>query len=237
MPDDAFASPTRSTVPLLDFWRDPFPRLQHLAGLLNLNALVPATLSFEYPFPVVRGRGKASYTDLMILASSSVIGIEAKFTEPQYETVKDWLGPSPTQNRRDVLAGWLDCLNQTVGRPIVASAVESLPYQLIHRAASVCSVPRKSRFLIYQVFGPSPADFYAHELDVLRTLLSASQSAENPRIAILSCSFQGTTRYAKLESEWKSGRRDGMSTRVREALLEGPLLKFSPTKLGDATLS
>ena len=34
------------------------------------------------------GRGKPSYTDLMILAPGTAIAIEGKYTEPAYESVR-----------------------------------------------------------------------------------------------------------------------------------------------------
>ena len=63
-------------------------------------------------FPFERGRGKASFTDLMITASSAAVAIEAKFTEPRGETVHKWLRDPPETNRTDVLEGWLDLIGK-----------------------------------------------------------------------------------------------------------------------------
>jgi hypothetical protein len=92
LPPDAVASPLRSTVPLVDFWRTPEPRLARLSAAIGVPLHPPTYLCFEYPVRVQRGRGKASFTDLMIVASSAVVAIEAKFTEPRSETVGAWLG-------------------------------------------------------------------------------------------------------------------------------------------------
>src|SRR3954453_2207465 len=92
IPDAEFERTTRSTVPLLAWWRSP----QHhalLAELLRLPALPEAEAWFEYAVPSScrqcpeRGRGKSSFTDLMLDVGSDVVAIEAKNTEPLYETV------------------------------------------------------------------------------------------------------------------------------------------------------
>jgi hypothetical protein len=78
---DAVASPKRSTVPLLDYWRQPAPRLRVLEAHLGLAWSEQTELHFEYEVPVQQGRGKSSYTDLMILGDDVAVAIEAKFTD------------------------------------------------------------------------------------------------------------------------------------------------------------
>lgn len=104
-PPDAFASPLRSTVPLVDFWRTPESSLAQLSAAVGVALLPPTDLCFEYPVRVPRGRGKASFTDLMIVACSAVVAIEAKFTEPRYQTVRTWLRDPPEANRSEVVGG------------------------------------------------------------------------------------------------------------------------------------
>src|SRR5687767_13383368 len=101
-PDSTFASPRRSTVPLLDYWRMPSERLCELGAALELDIISPVRLCFEYTVPVQRGKGKPSCTDLMVVASNAIIAVEAKFTESEYECVADWLGPESTSNRENV---------------------------------------------------------------------------------------------------------------------------------------
>src|SRR5688500_19749461 len=78
---DAVASPKRSTVPLLDYWRVPEPRLVDLGARLGVSWSDNTELHFEYEVPVQRGRGKSSYTDLMIIGNDVAVAIEARFTE------------------------------------------------------------------------------------------------------------------------------------------------------------
>ena len=57
---DAVASPKRSTVPLLDYWRQPEPRLRVLEAHLGVKSSEQSELHFEYEVPVQQGRGKSS---------------------------------------------------------------------------------------------------------------------------------------------------------------------------------
>jgi len=91
------ASPKRSTVPLLAYWAQPEARFRELCPHLGLDPSGPLEFHFEFPVPVQRGTGKASFTDLMILSPTFAVAIEAKFTEPAYEIVEDWLATHPSQ--------------------------------------------------------------------------------------------------------------------------------------------
>lgn len=220
---DTFASPKRSTIPLLDYWRDPEPRLCDLWEGLGLRLPEHADLHFEHEVPTQAGRGKSSYTDLMILAGDVAVAIEAKFTEPRYDSVGSWLGTAPTTNRRDVLEGWLRAIEAVTQTSLPRDAVSSLPYQLIHRTASVCCAGRPKRFVVYQVFGDVPGTYYAEDLERLASAIAAQ---DRVIFLVLGCAFRSTEAYAKLEARWDAGERN-MAADVRDALLAGPLLKFS----------
>jgi hypothetical protein len=153
MGDFAFASPRRSTVPLLDFWREPMARLTDLSRRLGSSEINDPSFHFEYPVAVQGGRGKPSFTDLMIKATDVVIAIEAKHREPEYESCSTWLGDTAEGgNRRLVLGGWLKYINDATGAALSSDSVAHLPYQLIHRAASLFSIGGSERYLVYQVF-------------------------------------------------------------------------------------
>ena len=49
LPPDAVASPLRSTVPLVDFWRTPESRLAQLSATIGVAMLPPTDLCFEFP--------------------------------------------------------------------------------------------------------------------------------------------------------------------------------------------
>jgi hypothetical protein len=230
VPEASFKSPARSTVPLLDFWRNPADRLEQFGPAVHSTPLLSATLSFEYPVAVRRGRGKASYTDLMITSESTAIAVEAKFTEPRYENVRDWLGTTSSENRRDVLAGWLDCISGIAAKPVEVAEVSNIPYQLIHRTASVCSLVRRERIVVYQLFGASDLDVYRRDLTALHTLVSTAAI----RFVIVACPFKKSVRYVELEAAWHRGERHDLSGRVRQALLDGPLFTFAVPLVSDA---
>lgn len=219
---DAVASPKRSTVPLLDYWRQPEPRLRVLEAHLDVKSSDQTELHFEYEVPVQQGRGKSSYTDLMILGDDVAVAIEAKFTEPRYESVGAWLGPEQTTNRADVLDGWIRAIEAVTEAAVDRKIVRELPYQLIHRTASVCCASRRRRVVVYQVFGDSPGAYYAEDLG---RLASAMAARERVSFFIVRSAFHPTTTYARLVARWDAGERD-MGADVRDALVAGPLLEF-----------
>jgi hypothetical protein len=220
---DAFASPKRSTVPLLDYWRLPEVRLRDLWEQLGVPRAEQTEMNFEHEVPTQGGRGKSSYTDLMILAGDVAVAIEAKFTEPRYESVGSWLGTAPTTNRCDVLEGWLRAIEAVTQTSLRREAVTSLPYQLIHRTASVCCVGRRKRFVVYQVFGDVPGAYYAEDLERLASAIAAQDQVT---FVVLGCAFRSTGAYAQLEARWDAGGRN-LAADVRDALIAGPLLEFS----------
>ena len=222
LPDDAVASPLRSTVPLVAFWRMPGPRVSQLSATIGVDCAPPIALCFEFPVPVQRGRGKPSFTDLMIVAASSAVAVEAKFREPPYETVRAWLRSPAEANRVEVLEGWLDLIRAATGVEVTAAEVAELPYQLIHRTASVCSIPREVRAVVYQVFGNAPHDYY---VDILSDL--AGRIGRPPRLGfhVLSCPMECHQSHADLVQQWKQGARL-VGEAVRRELLSESLFSF-----------
>lgn len=169
---DEFASRYRSTIPHLLFWRNPADRLAALLDHLGETVPESVQMTFEYKVAPIRGSGKPSHTDLLIRWEKTVIGIEAKWTEPEYETVSKWLGPKPTENRTQVLAGWCELLSRCSTRAVRAEQVGHLAYQMVHRAASLCTQEVSARYLLYEVFQPSDdkRKYYMMQLQELRKL-------------------------------------------------------------------
>lgn len=210
-----FASPKRSTVPLLAYWRTPDQRARELSGALGFALSDSICLDFEHEVPVQRGRGKPSCTDLRLTSGGVSVAIEAKSTEPRYEDVATWLGEPASANRIEVLAGWLDLLRTCATTKLEADDVAGLPYQIVHRAASACCLDAESRWLVYQVFDVSPdkREMYLTDLRALATLLGAGPRL---RICLVECSVQRTDRQTEFEQMWESGERD-----LRELVLAG----------------
>lgn len=228
LPARALASPRRSTVPLLDYWRSPEARIVDLYRRIGIGeAPAEARLHCEFAVPVRAGRGKPSFTDLMIVTKGSAIAIEAKFTEPRYETVDAWLRGGRGSNRNTVFEGWLTLIRPVAGASINARDLTGLPYQLVHRLASACSIDAPRHALVYQVFGPSTASHYA---DDLNTLAQAIDAKAKLGIFVLRCPFLPGDAYRALVQRWDEGERD-MDLHVRAALTAAPLLSFAEPTL------
>jgi hypothetical protein len=146
--DKEFESPTRSTVPLLSL-------LIHAPSVFNdivtaLRMPEKHDLFLEYTVSPRGGRGKASHTDVMIKSGSAALAIEAKWTEPMYDTVRKWLGGETDSNRNRALNGWLEMLADRVGENLSAAQFSDSIYQMVHRAASAADSgeqPRLAYFL------------------------------------------------------------------------------------------
>jgi hypothetical protein len=154
--DREFESPTRSTIPMLTLLKDAPDLFSEIVSQLRF----PATydLFLEYTVGPFGGRGKASHTDVMLTAGKDYsLAIEAKWTEPMYEDVKDWpkKGATKTPNQKAVLKGWLDVLAKRLNCSLDVSSFDGIVYQMIHRAASAAFTSDSPR-LAYFLFKPSP---------------------------------------------------------------------------------
>lgn len=147
-----------SSLPLLAFWKETNSRLKDLLKFLEIETTEKYSLCFEYP--TSSGiRGKASMTDLMLFSDSKKIAIEAKFTEirENYELVKDWIEKGNEQNRKEVLAKWVDMVKPFSLSNLNNENLEQIPYQFLHRTASACDKFTYA-FVIYQIFFDSETE-------------------------------------------------------------------------------
>jgi len=222
IPDAVLASPRRSVVPLVDFCRYPDQALKSISGVTGIHIGATANLCFEYAVSVQQGRGKPSYTDLVILTPETAIVIEAKYTEPQYETVLSWLRDPREPNRMAVLEGWLKLINRVAGRMVVVDDILDLPYQLVHRCASACHSELQQRAIIYLIFGKTVPEHYREHAKRLDVILSAPGTIP---IFVLSCPVTALPQYHRVVQLWDAGQRK-LSDAVRQTLAEGPAFKF-----------
>lgn len=222
LPPKVVASPLSSTLPLVAFWRTPESRLAQLSAATGVTLLPPIELCFEFPVPVQRGRGKSSFTDLMIIANAAVVAIEAKLTESPYQTAGDWLRDPPGPNRSEVLEGWLHLIRSATGTSLSVRDVMDLPYQLIHRTASVCSVPGHVRAVVYQVLGEGLPEYYVNNLSKLWGRLGRTGAIS---FHVLRCPLNFRPTYHDLVKQWKQ-RNHPVGDAVRTALLAGTLFSF-----------
>jgi len=216
------ASPKRSTVPLLAYWAHPEARLRDLCANLGFDPSGPLEFHFEFPVPVQHGVGKASFTDLMVLSPGFAVALEAKYTEPEYETVKDWLGNPQQSNRIAVLDGWIKLIEKGTGVRLSALELGSHPYQLVHRTASACLPPAAQRWVVYQLFSDTRLSYYQKHLSALYHLLRGQTKLA---FGLLLSPPEVSAEYVRLASLWASGQRD-LSGPVRNGLLSDSLFKF-----------
>ncbi|MBZ0328269.1 MAG: hypothetical protein K8F54_11730 [Altibacter sp.] len=215
-----FKSPRRSTIPLIVL----FKHNQILSKeLINLNSITDIDYIFEYKISAVKGKGLPSCTDLMIEYSNDCIAIEAKRTEPPYEKVKKWL--SNSSNKRLVVEGWLEIINNYTGLKIEISEIQDLPYQLIHRVASACSLMKLHTKIIYIGFdlNKRKSNYYLNCLECFSSIL------ENKLDLYLYCyNIDKTEEQIQLERRWDLGERD-LSKNIISGLQNDNLMKLSET--------
>ncbi|MBM3860568.1 MAG: hypothetical protein FJ395_13080 [Verrucomicrobia bacterium] len=228
---DEFESPTRSTVPLLSWLKH---EEQMVAALLrDLGMPADSNLHLEYQVKPPKGTGKASHTDLMAITDGGSLAVEAKWTEPRYKTVSEWLVEGENiQNRRDVLTGWLGLLQRHVQHPLRLEDFTAAVYQMVHRAASASAAGRNPQ-VAYLVFKPSPDPKTASieqiqaDLEHLRGLLG------NPRTLpfhLIEVTLLPTVAFNAIEPLPK--KSSATAEKVRSALLAStPLFHFEKYRL------
>ena len=138
VPNAEFAKVTRSTVPLLAWWADS-RRVEKLRNLLHFGDRLEEC--FEYPVAAscpkctVKGKGKSSFTDVIMQTVAETVAIEAKYTEKLYPTIKRWAGSPVEENKQLVLDHWMKCC---IGTSQKWDDYKDLVYQMVHRTASAC---------------------------------------------------------------------------------------------------
>jgi hypothetical protein len=190
MPDSEFGNLTRSTIPSLSYWRDHDAAIQAIFTALRVASPLEGHLCFEYPVKSLPSC-KPSFTDVMYISQDLAIGFEAKSTEPRYEMVQEWLRVGRRTNRGAVLEHWKDLIRKRTGT-VVDDELAGIPYQMVHRVASVCSVRSRRHALVYQlhivdtnadiehyksdlqhlsraIAAPGHIDFWLHRITLSRT--------------------------------------------------------------------
>jgi hypothetical protein len=231
---DEFESPHRSTVPLLALVKDKRNMLHEILSACQASA--PVDFHFEFTVGQTKGRGKPSHTDLMVISEPVCIAIEAKWTEPPYESVASWLSKGG-ENRKNVLGGWLDLLSSG-STPLSPDEVADCEYQMLHRAASACAtassyVAEKRPMLAYFKFTspnmpPSAAwaEYYRTSLALLRKRLRRSIDF---RFFLVEIQISQSDQFELIARLPKASPETGIS--VRNALQESQLFNFLSFKV------
>ncbi len=226
---DEFDSPYRSTVPLLALVKDKRNTLREI--LTACHASMPVDFHFEFKVGQSKARGKPSHTDLMVISEPVCIAIEAKWTEPPYESVASWLSKGG-DNREEVLKGWLDLLSSG-DAPLSSDEVADCEYQMLHRAASACAAAssyatKKRPMLTYFKFtspnmppSAAPREYYRTALTLLHGRLLRSIDF---RFFLVEIQMAPSEQFGLVAKLPKASPATGIS--VRSALQETPLFNF-----------
>ncbi len=251
---NAFQSPYRSTVPLLSLAEHS--RQDWNALLESWGAPTDATVHVEYCVPSANSGGNPSQTDALLISDSAVWAVEAKWTEPRYQTVAKRLTQQPRYktmaerlSRREAdlaeakvtVNGWLEHLNRLAARALQLEDVSDVVYQVLHRAASACAIATENDcvpHLIYLHFHPSPlknsatTGQYISDLGQLHALLGGPT---NVKFTVVEMPIQATSAFESIKDLDKSS--PATSAQVTKALRQGALFTFgtpTTTRIGDS---
>ena len=210
-----FSSPFRSTIPLLH---------QLFYNLDTIKQIIPNSESYtfelEYETKVQKGKGRASCTDLMVYNQNKAFCIEAKRTEPLYSNVKRWLSEGDLENRKLVLSGWLELINNRCGTAIQIPDVLDCTYQIIHRFASACNMSGDTE-LNYYLYNSDNQGIYLKELIGLRKLFGNSVP-----IKLYMFNLFSNELYISYEVSY-NGRISNFSDRIQQLMIEGKIFDIS----------
>src|SRR5258708_4753147 len=159
----------------------------------------------------------------MLLTCEHAVAVEAKWTEPRYETVSEWLS---SQNRREVLDGWLSLIQPFALEPLTSDDVASAVYQTVHRAASACHDGRIPK-LVYLQFTPLP-DRRAQEPALIQDLACLHRAIGAPTAFpfwLVDVEIEQTDAFKALRHLPKGSA--ATANAVIEALQNGPLFRFN----------
>lgn len=227
-----FESATRSTVPMLSL----------LMHAINVFSEIVKRLGFpneydlflEYTVGPFGGRGKPSHTDVMLRADKDALAIEGKWTEPMYQTIKDWpkKGKEKTANQKAVLNGWLNVLGERFGKTFDVADFDETVYQMVHRAASAAFAGERPR-LAYFTFKPSPDKQAATPDDIFDKLTDLWDRLGKPEtfpFYLVEIETRPLEAYEPLRQSPKG--EEGTAEAVCAALLDSkPLFQFSDNRV------
>jgi hypothetical protein len=230
-----FTSPFRSTVPLLCGVRDGWDVFRDV--LFHCDLPENSNLQFEYTQAVTRGRGKASHTDLMVCSGEHSLEIEAKWTEPRYETVAEWLASGKIKyrtearpklektNREEVMAGWHALLQSRIPDLAPVGNFSNTVYQMVHRAASACGRSAQPQLAYLRFKSPSEncSGTYWADLCQLHELLG---SPRNFRFHLIEIDVAPTSAFDAIKDLEKGSNATGAA--VLSSLLNSTLFEFGP---------
>jgi len=223
-PKSAFEPPFRSTIPLLCLIRDK-TALAELTARCAMSSCAAFHLEFQEHPPL--GSGKPSQTDLVIIGDNQSVSIDALWMEQRSERVTRWLGPRPTTNRRDVLAGWFNLLNKEAAVPLTPQLAGDVSYPLLSRSAAVCNSSAGRTLICYLRFASRRDEDRGlgqrlrADLAHLRDILGRP---ERLNFRLFEVDIEGTPAFRKLAELPRRSKKSALA--VRDALVSETLFSF-----------
>ena len=238
--DHDLATPTRSTVPLLCYC---MPDLRRIGGLVDQlrGRCNDFHLFFEFPTPSINTRAKSSFTDLgIVLVPRGGIAIEAKWTEPAYETIQKWIkaGKYPDSRKR-VVDHWLGRMRDYIKRPLTVDdlPLDTITYQMLHRTASACNLANGGgpARVVYQVFETEGTEHPDYEA-AIRTFMDAVAPGPSLWFFVHKVVMKPTPQFTKLQKRCAAMSEASSAASIRKAIVEENLFTFvseSLVEIGD----
>jgi hypothetical protein len=205
------------------------------------------SVHFEYSTSAPGVKGNPSHTDAMVISPHSAVAVEAKWTEPRYETVVGRLRTSVRNfvrrshgkgdaaeylgAQQKVVNAWLELLRPCSTRPLNYDIAGEVVYQMVHRAASACATGRPPT-LVYLHFhsastiGGATADEYKADLEDLYKLLG---NPLNLSVYFAELGMEPTETFRPISS-LRKGSED-TDRRVRAAISSTRLFNFADAKI------
>ncbi|MCX6908309.1 MAG: hypothetical protein NTY01_09725 [Verrucomicrobia bacterium] len=221
MPDATFDRSTKSSIPVLAFWKQP-QAFDRFSQKLKIETHGQVQICFEYPVRSADKHSKSSFSDVMCITDDYAIAIEGKWTECRGDRVEKWRKRVNAEHRESVLKHWLCCIERFTKRRPDENGLDDAIYQMLHRTASACVAAEGGRkaCVVYQCFRESDKQKpkTGSDLKHLKKIIFGDQPMDRLRFFVLDVQIKRTHRFQELNKH--------SANQLRDALLAGPLFEF-----------
>jgi hypothetical protein len=238
----SFASPYRSTVPLVCLFKDDRAKFDAIGRTCGGSS--EFSIHFEYKVFAPGSSGGPSQSDAMLFANSTALALEAKWTEPRYPKLSTRLssrvaalteknpagGADFAIAEQTAIKAWLDLLARHSKALDIESSSNTI-YQMVHRAASACGTAHAPR-LAYLHFSPSNGKAGASHEDYksdLKYLHSLMGSPAGFPFYLVEMPLEPTAAFRQIQNLKKG--QDKTDTLVRDAIRSSRLFEFGEPRI------
>jgi hypothetical protein len=169
----------------------------------------------------------------MVTTDKHALAIEAKWTEPRYETMAKRLrrANSNADDSRAFIEGWLEFLQPFATTPLHLDDFSETVYQVVHRSASACSLGLQPVLAYLHFSTPTPTGGatctqYIRDLTAVHELLG---SPDRFPFFVIDLPLEPTPAFLEIQGLKKGQATTGQA--VRSALRAGVLFKFGEPRV------